>query len=152
MHGLLLDLQKPVPRELMDLNFIRPIISSYNINLTYFVRNLLDLVVPHLPKATTVKICKLAKLISSTETFSTVSSRIYTVDDLRKAQEHSMDDDNDSDCQILYDDIEMTGDNNAGRTAHGIWQLASNNFDWSTCPLGLLPWQQKLNDNAQVDT
>lgn len=151
VNGLLLDLQKPVPRELMDLNFIRPIISRYNLNLIYFVRELLSLIEPRLPKVTTEKICKLAKLISSPKTLSSVASKIYTVDDLKKAQEHSIDDDNDSDCQI-YEDIEINGDNNTGRIAHGIWQLASNTFNWSVCPLGLLPWQQKSNEDTQTDT
>lgn len=151
VYGLLLDLQKPVPKELMDLNFIRPIISCYNVNLTYFVRDLLNLVVPNLPKPTMDKICKLAKTISSTDSFSSVSTKIYTVDDLKKAQKHSMDDNNDSDCQI-YEDVEMSENNNAGRTAHGIWHLASNDFNWSACPVGLLPWQQRTNEAAQVDT
>lgn len=151
VNGLLLDLQKPVPRELMDLNFIRPIISCYNLNLTYFVRDLLNLAAPSLPKATIDKICKLAKLISTPGSFSSVPSKIYTVDDLKSAQEHSLDVNNDSDCQI-YDDIEIIRDNNPSRTAHGIWQLASNEFNWSTCPLGLLPWQQKCNEDAHVAT
>lgn len=138
-----------MPKELLDLNFIRPIISCYNLNSTYFVRDLLNLVEPHLPKATIDKICKLAKLISSTDTFSSVPTKIYTVDDLEKAQERSVDD-NDSDCQI-YDDIEMNEDNNTSQLRHGIWQLASKDFNWSSCPIGLLPWQQKSNEDAQVD-
>lgn len=150
VHGLLLDLRKPVPRELMDLNFIRPIISCYNLNLTYFVRDLLNLAAPSLPKATTDKICKMAKLISSPEAFSSASSKIYTVDDLISGQQHSVDVDNDSDCQI-YDDIEMNRENNPHRTAHGIWQLASNELNWSTCPLGLLPWQQKSNNDVLLN-
>lgn len=149
MNGLLLDLQTPVPKELMNLSFIKPIISSYNSNLTYFVRDLINLVEPHMPKATINKICKLAQLISSPDTFPSVSSKIYTVDDLNKVQNRSIDDDNDSDCQIFDD--EMNADNNTDQTTHGIWQLASSDFNWSTCPIGVLPWQQK-SEVAQEET
>lgn len=148
VHGLLLDLQIPVPKELMSLNFIRPIISSYNPNLTHFVNDLLNLVEPHLPKATINKIFELAKLISNPRNFPAMSSKIYTVDDLKEAQNQSMDDDNDSDCQICDTKMDVDNENTSSQMSHGIWKVASKDYNWSTCPIGLLPWQVKATEVA----
>lgn len=88
VHGLFLDLYKPVPQELMNMNFITPIISRNNSNLTYFVRDLLNLVEPHLLPAEITTICLLAKQVS-------VCSEFYSVDELIRAIETSPGDESD---------------------------------------------------------
>lgn len=128
-----------------NIIFIQPIVSAYNSNLTYFIKDLLHLVRPCLPGIVIDKICNLAKVVACPEKFPVTSSRIYTVDDLKCIDPISS---SDSLCEVLecnkIDDAVDAIKNNTNEECQekfGIWQVASNNFDWSLCPLGQLPWQ-----------
>ncbi|XP_050349854.1 uncharacterized protein LOC126773175 [Nymphalis io] len=139
--SLLLDLHKPVPKNLTNITFIQPIISTYNPNLTYFIKDLLYLVQPCLPISIIRKICKLAEVVASPEKFSAVPPKIYTVEDLKTT------DDADSSTIIINDDemidVNTTHENSIEECdqIYGIWQSSSKNHSWSTCPIGQLPWQ-----------
>ncbi|KAJ8718437.1 hypothetical protein PYW08_002674 [Mythimna loreyi] len=145
---LVLDLQKPVPEELQCINYIQPIISTYNHYLSYFISNLLNLLVPKLPAEVAERICTLAKLISSPEKFPmTTSSVIYTAEDLQMGND---------DIMIIEDvqqeDLENSEEKDNGKgqqfISNSIWKLASNDYDWSACPIGRVPWQ---NNTENVD-
>lgn len=131
-NSFILDLQKPVPSKLTDINYLKPIISSYNPYLIYFVQDLLILVEPRLSKTLTHKVCKLAKLISAPEKFpvSLNSEKIYTVDDVKM---------NDDD-EIVTDQVEVLENEDAipHEVVEGIWKMASNKFNWAICPIGLI--------------
>lgn len=146
--ALLLDLQQTIPNEWTDIKFIQPIISAYNPYLIYFIQDLLNLLKPSVPKINVEKICKLAKLISISESSSAPpSSKIYTVDDLQPygASCAVQDQDVDSDCMEVCEDIsEVRCDRvTEDQFQSGIWQKASHDYNWSTCPIGLLPWQMQ---------
>lgn len=129
--GLTLDLNEPVPTKLMDINFIRPIISSYNIYLTYFVRDLLQLVEPQIPDMVIDRISELAKLISGTPVNSlTTSDRIYTVDDLNTEAHDFTGDSQDLEAVNLEKKCTST------EFVNGIWKLVTNKYDWINCPIG----------------
>lgn len=137
-------MQKPVPRNLMDINFVQPIISAYNPYLTYFIWDILNLVEPPLPKATADKICNLAKLISSPEGFPCTSSKIYTIDDLKMAEEPiRVEEGSDSDVEMTVEMNTRPDGLSSEEVRNSIWKLASADHDWSTCPIGDLPWLQK---------
>ncbi|XP_045501473.1 uncharacterized protein LOC123698760 [Colias croceus] len=137
---LLLDLCKPVPSSLTDINFIRSIISNYNPFLNYFINDLLQLVKPKLPPLALKQICKLAELIASPEMFPAQSTKIYTVDDLKLV-------DTPSENGILVCNLDgkeslPNEDEAEDNLIWGIWKKASKSQAWSTCPIGILPWQQ----------
>ncbi|XP_049872015.1 uncharacterized protein LOC126370927 [Pectinophora gossypiella] len=144
LSKLLLDLQKPIPQELMNIHFIQPIISAYNPNLTYFIKNILNFVKPSLPKPTVDKICTLAKLIASPESFPLTASRIYTVDDINMEDKASASADNmnDSDSDVICESDNKPETSKDPSTSSISWKLASCEHKWSSCPIGLLPWQQ----------
>lgn len=131
--GLILDLQKAVPTKLTDINFLQPIISTYNPYLTYFVHDLLELVEPKLPTAVSDKICKLAKLISDPDklTVQFSQNKIYTVADLKAA-------DGISDVSELKDYNEPLIEMDDEECITGIWKIASKQ-SWSLCPIGQVP-------------
>ncbi|XP_059056103.1 uncharacterized protein LOC131849983 [Achroia grisella] len=138
-NKLLLDLRKSPPLPLLDINFVKPIITAYNPYLTYFINDLLNLVEPPLPAPIKEKICKLANLISFPQKLSTsIPSKIYTVNDIKKQEDPTntvmsyIDTDNLE--QSL--DIEMMDQENQELSKLGIWKLSSKEFDWSTCPIG----------------
>lgn len=146
---LILNLKKPIPIQLTDVNFIKPIISSYNQYLTHFVKDLLNLVEPKLSAVVSEKICKLAKLISEpcNNMFSKqLSSRIYTEADLKSPETSS---------SIIIDDVEenMSDNLNNCQQVTGIWRLASKSWNWGTCPIGQMPQEDfnatNLEDNTE---
>lgn len=133
-NSLILDLQKPVPIELTNIETIKPIISSYNAYLTYFVRDLINLVDPRLPKLVCEKICKLARLISTPENFPVqfTSEKVYTVEDIGTEK-------GDSEMMVIVDDGQSYLQE---QHVSGIWQLAPKH-NWGLCPIGKVPWQQQ---------
>ncbi|CAH2087056.1 unnamed protein product [Euphydryas editha] len=140
--SLLIDLRKPVPKNITDIKFIQPIISTYNPNLTYFIQDLLDLVQPRLPKSAINKICRLAKIITSPEVFPVVSSKIYTVEDI-KTKDVSDVSNTVNENEVLEINTKEI-ENTIAETGHqkfGIWQISTGSHAWSTCPIGQLPWQ-----------
>lgn len=134
LDGLVLHLQKPPPSKLTDINMIQPIISSYNKYLTYFVKDLLNLLDPRLPKQVCEKICKLTRLISAPEKFPVQpSEKVYTVEDLKSEE------------SVVYESITReTVDVSLDCTQHqyidGIWKIAAKH-NWGSCPIGKVPWQ-----------
>lgn len=138
--GLVLDLHKPVPTKLTDVNFWQPIISSYNPYLTYFVNDLLMLVEPKIPQEVCSKICKLAKVISAPDKFPVEFSpaKIYTIDDLKAGEdidipEVSMGND-------FYESVEP----GAKDYISNIWKIASKR-NWSSCPIGEVVQRDVVN-------
>ncbi|XP_063368012.1 uncharacterized protein LOC134656418 [Cydia amplana] len=145
--GLLLDLHKGVPSEWMDIKFIQPIISAYNPYLIYFIKPLLDLVEPGVPKINIDKICNLAKIISTPESGPAHSTKVYTIEDLQSGQtSRVVAQDPDSDCmEICEEEILDNTTVCEEEFQTGIWQRASSNYNWSLCPVGILPWQIRVN-------
>ncbi|XP_045775946.1 uncharacterized protein LOC123874558 isoform X1 [Maniola jurtina] len=147
---LFLDLHKSIPREFTNINFIQPIISTYNPYLVLFIRDLLTLVRPQLSDSVKTKICKLAKVIASPEKFPVMSPKIYTSDDLDPA--NNLDSINESkhyeDVKIMEVQMESKNkvDKDGSKQKFGVWQLASKNASWATCPIGQLPWTQLTNE------
>ncbi|KAJ8714512.1 hypothetical protein PYW07_002737 [Mythimna separata] len=150
-NSLVLDLQKPVPEELQDINYIQPIIAAYNHYLSYFVSDLLNLLVPKLPTLVAERICTLAKLISSPEKFPmTTSSVIYTADDVQMGND---------DIMIIEDvqeeDLEQNKQKDDGKVQqqmlNSIWKLASNDHNWSVCPIGKVPWQHTTENVGEME-
>ncbi|XP_037971500.2 uncharacterized protein LOC105381277 [Plutella xylostella] len=139
---LLLNLQKGPPVELTDINFIQPIITSYNPYLTYFIKDLLNLLQKLLPRPTVNKICSLADMISNPDKFSTSLSKVYTVDDLQSAIENHpvAVEESDSDCVEIHEEVEENTEE-PQLVPGGIWRLAPRAHSWFTTPIGLLPWQ-----------
>lgn len=140
----LLDLHKSVPEELQDISYINPIITAYNNYLTYFIHDLLDLLEPNLPTMVSQKICTLAKLISTPEKFPvTTTSVIYTVDDLEESDDVMIvENTEEEECRK-----EDTGSRPGVQSEiNSIWKLAAKEFDWSTCPIGKLPFQNKVTE------
>lgn len=146
--SLILELQKPIPVQLLDINFIQPIIAAYNPYLIYFVRNLLNLIEPSIPSSVAERVYKLAELISAPEKFPLSMSALYTVDDLIANVE---DDDIKITGVIEPEEVDVIREQDSEETiTNSIWRLASNNHKWSSCPIGQLPWQQE-NDIVMKD-
>ncbi|KAJ0175181.1 hypothetical protein K1T71_009322 [Dendrolimus kikuchii] len=140
--NLILNLKKPVPIHLTDINFIKSVVSTYNQYLTHFVEDLLSLVEPKLPAVVSEKICKLAKLISEPHIFpNQPATRIYTGDDLKSPESNN--------SSIVLDVIDENVNNNEDHVT-GIWRIASENHSWGTCPIGQLPWEQSRNVDLQA--
>lgn len=148
--NLILDLKKPIPSELTDISFIKPIISSYNKYLTYFVNDLLNLLDPLLPTIVSEKICKLAKLISSPEKFPIQSmTKIYTENDLK------------SSGSFIKTSVEINNSSEEELNSHnqsasdfitGVWKIASGKHNWAACPIGQLPFASTARDDLQIHT
>ncbi|CAG9790873.1 unnamed protein product [Diatraea saccharalis] len=140
VNGLLLDMQKSVPSQLKNIQFLQPIITTYNEYLQFFIKDLLNLVEPKLPNIVTDNICNLSKLISSPNNFQagTVSTKIYTIEDLTVEEVNKSLGNNkcDSSTGILSTSIEKPMS-----TSIGIWKQSSGHHDWTKCPIGLVPWQ-----------
>lgn len=154
--GLTLNLHKPVPHQLTELGFIQPIISAYNPYLTYFIKELLELLEPQLPPLNIEKICSLAKLISKPQ--SNPNNKVYTVKDLQSAYidcPHSPNNESrDSDIEIIEDN-KSTDETSVDNTEESegvcsIWSKASIMHNWSVCPIGLLPWQQDFTQAMET--
>lgn len=146
--NLILDLQKSVPGELQDINYIRPIIAAYNPYLTCFVKNLLDLLQPSLPDFVAGRICALAQLISSPDKFPMSSlSTIYTVNDFNMTGDVMIIDS----VQIEHTEQNKQQDNQ-DQMMNSIWRLASAEHNWSTCPIGQVPWQHNMVDVFDMET
>ncbi|XP_041980884.1 uncharacterized protein LOC121734377 [Aricia agestis] len=131
---LLINLSKPIPKNLTNINFIQPIVSTYNPYLTYFVNPLLGLVRPQIPSEISEKICNLATLIAFPGRFSVVSSKIYTAEDIKNNSDNCSNNFSDNANAMDVDEISKFHEDS-------IWQLAPQDCDWTTCPIGLLPWQ-----------
>lgn len=149
-QGLFLSLLKPVPKDLTDITFVSPIISSYNIYLTYFIKDILNLIEPQLPSVITDKICKLAKLISFPSKIGTnlTESKVFTVHDVRVATEDCFVIDADEDLDMQEVEIEPVPDTTESSLPtedinNSIWHIVSKGYHWSTCPIGKLPWDQE---------
>ncbi|XP_072938369.1 uncharacterized protein [Epargyreus clarus] len=138
--ALILDLQKALPGDLTNIQFLQPIISSYNPYLTYFIRDLLNIIQPQLPRTIIDNICKLAELIAFPEKFPAKSSKVYTIDDLKT---NDVTNSVGTGCKDLPSEaIHNNKDNKqVGLDANGIWKNAQQNEFWSSCPIGKLPWQ-----------
>ncbi|XP_039758652.1 uncharacterized protein LOC120632729 [Pararge aegeria] len=146
-RAIFLDLRKPVPKEFTNINFIQPIISTYNSYLVFFVKELLSLVRPIIPDSVKVKICQLAKVIASPEKFAVLSSKIYTADDLQISNNSESINESKDNEDIEIIEVQIEGKKNDDTTQKfGIWQNASKNADWMTCPIGQLPWTQTVED------
>lgn len=138
-NNLLLNLRKSPPLPLLNINFVKPIITAYNPYLTYFITDLLNLIEPPLQKPITEKICKIANLISSPASrfkSMTIPSKIYTVDDIKNQENTS------NSYETSYIDLDQSSDvevinqEKQELSIGGIWKLSSKEFDWSTCPVG----------------
>lgn len=145
--SLLLDLQKEVPYELTDIHFVQPIISSYNPYLTCFIKDLFKLLDPALPKETTEKIYKLAEIISNPEKLlASTDTKVYTAEDLEfETNDIAMIHSDESDSVEISEKQPSSSDQDQSHKepfVTGIWKLASKEYSWSACPVGLLPWQQ----------
>ncbi|RVE54298.1 hypothetical protein evm_001125 [Chilo suppressalis] len=140
VKGLVLDMQKPVPLLLTDIQFLQPIITTYNSYLKYFIKDLLNLVEPRLPKIVTENISNLAELISSPDKFPAKSSKIYTVDDL---MEHDNKTSDNGICDIPMK-IVLPTEEIQQHMSYGVWKKCSKTHNWSSCPIGLLPWQERF--------
>lgn len=147
---LLSDMHKPVPKEFTNINFIQPIVSTYNSYLVFFIKDILALVRPQLPEIVKDKICQLAKVIASPDKFPVTSSKIYTADDLVKVNcMESIDEPKQNDdveiIEVQTDDKGIAMEENIEcadehRQRFGVWKVAPKNVDWATCPIGqLLP-------------
>ncbi|XP_068622765.1 uncharacterized protein [Battus philenor] len=148
-RGILLDFFKPVPNDLTDINFVLPIISTYNEYLVYFIKDILNLINPKMPPNMKERIHRLAKLISSPRKplSQPVTSKVFTIDDVKAATEDT--------CFIdmePYDICETLQSNNGTHVNPspmqqicGKWQLALTEHDWSKCPIGTLPWEQEVS-------
>lgn len=147
---LILDLQKPVPEQLTDISYIQPIIAAYNPYLIYFVRHLLNLIEPSIPNSVAERVYKLAELISTPEKFSPTASTVYTADDLKPPSEHEEDIEITDVIQPEQVDVTQQKDNQ-DIAITGIWKLAPSNHNWSSCPIGILPWQID-NDDIMMET
>lgn len=147
---LLSDMRRPVPKEFTNINFIRPIISTYNSYLVFFIKDLLTLIRPQLPEIVKEKICQLAKVIASPDKFPVTASKIYTADDL--VQVNGMESLNESKQDVDVEIVEVQTDDKGiamegnverayeHRQRFGVWKVAPKNVDWATCPIGqLLP-------------
>ncbi|GBP31604.1 Protein LAS1 [Eumeta japonica] len=146
--GIILHLLKPVPQELTDRYFVYNLVSVSNPYLSYYVRDILNLICPPESKFNVDMICNLAGIMSGNKcSVDNVQSKdkIYTVKDLEinfenfdKLQNaHKTQND---DCMMKECDIEENG------LRGGIWNVASKSVNWSLCPIGVLPWQQNNMD------
>lgn len=147
----MLDLQKPVPKELQDINYIQPIITAYNPFLIYFIRNLLNLIDPSIPNSVAERVYKLAEVISTPEKFPSHADIIYTEDDLKSANEDQVN------SEEITEDIQLTEkcvpkSVQENQVTNGIWRLASKNHDWASCPIGQLPWQQNHHNHEILNS
>lgn len=112
------------------------------------------LVRPQLPQPVIKKLCELAKAISSPKKIKT-TSKIYTVDDLDlngdtlKDESVIVIDDNPKDVVTTL--ITESEPKCVNKQKHGVFYLASHEHAWSTCPIGLLPWQQAPAEQMDVD-
>lgn len=140
-QALYMDLQKPVPQELTELEFVEKIVSTYNPYLTYFVKHLLELVKPSLAHETVDKICKISHVISRTTSKGVyTSNKIHTVDDVCSLQNSAGDGEqslNDDSIEIIDLEDMDTSIQDEGNT----WTLPSNKHNWANCPIGDLPWK-----------
>lgn len=131
------------------MNFIQSIVSIYNPYLTFFIRDLLCLCQPPLPKQVISKLCQLADLLAFPEKFPIVSSKVYTEKDVDIGSTISRNLSKQQSKQVEIDnetmEVEVTNE------SCGIWQLAPDSCAWSTCPIGILPWQLSQNTEHQID-
>ncbi|KAL4710991.1 hypothetical protein ACJJTC_017956 [Scirpophaga incertulas] len=144
IDGLMLDMLKPVPVEFTDIYFIQPIISTYNPYLKYFIKELCNLVEPSLPASVTNKIYKLTELISTPENFPMKSSTIYTMKDIndeKSFDEKSNQTKTDNDDQNKQEEMIVEENLTEFVEMYGNWKLSTDNHNWASCPIGLLPWQ-----------
>lgn len=140
-RGLLLDMQKSVPVQLTNIEFLQPIISTYNPYLKYFIKDLLTLVEPCLPMSVTENICQLAELIASPDKFPLASPKIYTVDDIQMENHGKHFEQQQDKTSKFNDTMDVDLTKTATQTVNGIWKLSTESHSWSLCPIGILPWQ-----------
>ncbi|XP_075979896.1 uncharacterized protein LOC142979030 [Anticarsia gemmatalis] len=148
-HNLTLDLQKPIPEQLLDVNYIQAIIAEYNPYLIYFIKDLLNLLEPSIPSGIAERIYKLAELISRPEKFPLSSTTIYTADDLMEKSE-DYDDVEIIDLEVAQTDETNTMNQNEAQKhlVNSIWDLASASHTWSTCPIGQIFSTQNQADET----
>lgn len=170
-NALTLNLLKAPPPELLNISFVKPIIAEYNQYLTYFIKELLDLLEPGLDSDTANGLCALANLIAVPDKYPTPSTdRIYTADDIRGPHDDtgvSLDDMTDDTTEDILDSTRVRNDSIIIDTSYirivdgetipfelnmqqsnsrerpifenNVWQLASQEYDWSSIPIGQTP-------------
>lgn len=148
-YGLFLNLGKLPPKELMDINFMKPYITVYNPYLKFFIKDMAMLVRPKMPAASVNHILNLSELIA-TDSFDPVPDTVYTVKDLAALYE---DDSNGIDT-TTQDNVLPVSDNTAeleelDDTPQGSWKLASLGYNWSSIPIGQI--LQKSDPPMDVD-
>ncbi|KPJ15765.1 Protein LAS1 [Papilio machaon] len=138
--GLLLDLFKPIPKALTNINRIRPFLTTYNVYLTYFIKDILNLLEPPLPVEISKKICDLTTLIASPmkKCNEKVPNKVFTIFDVKVATNKNyaiqINENEETDLDTTNTDPQRKP------TICGIWKLeASENYYWSKCPIGRVP-------------
>ncbi|XP_077290661.1 uncharacterized protein LOC143914347 [Arctopsyche grandis] len=140
--GLTLDLLHGVPSELTNANFIHMVVVNVNPYLETYVKEFIELTDPKLNGAKH-KLLHLVDIISMKNLQSSSRDRIYTLEDVTGVQTNGH---SNMDVSPETNDIEMVIDNKLhGGTTHpnkpSIWQKSTGKHNWSSCPIGLLPWQ-----------
>ncbi|XP_013169829.1 PREDICTED: uncharacterized protein LOC106119417 [Papilio xuthus] len=136
--GLLLDLFMPIPKNLTSINRIRPFLSTYNVYLTYFIKDILNILEPPLPAEISEKICDLTTIIASPmkEFDKKEPNKVFTVFDVKVATDKHFAKKVDEEIEIYANAPDSPNE----PITCGIWKLEIfENHYWSKCPIGKVP-------------
>lgn len=137
-NGLTFDLLQPVPSELTNLDFIQEIFANSNPYLQTYAQEIIELAEPKLPIHTRHKLINLVNIMICNNNQDFSHGQIYTVDDIKNTTEPNINR-NSTECN----DVTME----ESQAPQSVWQKSSAKYNWSSCPIGLLPWQDPIAIN-----
>ncbi|XP_023247111.1 uncharacterized protein LOC106645161, partial [Copidosoma floridanum] len=137
---LCLNVNGNFPKCLTDEKFIRRLVLNFNEYSEHYLPEILKISsFLECDAAAKEKILALIKINSTTENndnmdFDEVEEedKIFTVKDLQKIDKSKEDISKKTKCHKDLGDCKIRNKD---------WKIASNEYDWSTCPIGILPWQ-----------
>ncbi|XP_011154991.1 uncharacterized protein LOC105192510 isoform X2 [Harpegnathos saltator] len=140
---LWIDISSTVPCFLLDTHFMSKLLLSANEFSVEFIKSLLKFFTPDIDENTKRYLLNVLKIYTSQEYNNdenhSISEKIYTVDNLRANMvEH----------ETLMHEEKCNEDRTcllADKTIRNLhWKAAFDTYQWTNCPIGLLPWQDSL--------
>ncbi|XP_034937133.1 uncharacterized protein [Chelonus insularis] len=146
-YGLWLDIKSDIPTIFSDINFVKKVIINPNEFTLEYVEPLLDLVVPSIETEVRNKMLDLIGIYLGKKSFFNIScdkkDKVYTREDLIEITGRKYLDLSDENEPMNEEEIVKEFDLADNEKRNSSWKLSeeSENINWATSDIGILPWQ-----------
>ncbi|XP_015590194.1 uncharacterized protein LOC107265336 [Cephus cinctus] len=144
-NDLTLNILGDIPNCVTNFDFVTNLVLNANEYSAKFITVFLDLVTPSIEQDRKQLLLDLIKIyigedIVNGDASTTDKDRIYTIEDFEK---YSAEENHPEDMEVeeISEQAERRPKIFDQTIRNTNWKLASHNYDWGSCPIGILPWQ-----------